>query len=78
MFVLYFMGAVTTGVALIAALVGVREVWRYSALTCLMLSSVSHPPVLPEVHGLADYAVAHVVARFWLPSSCFIHRDYCH
>lgn len=78
MFVLYFMGAATTGVALIAALVGVREVWRYSAVICFMLSSVSHQQVLRDVHGLANYVVANVIARFWLPSSCFIHRDYRH
>ena len=53
-FVLYFVGAATTGVALIAALVGVREVWRHSAIICLMLSSVSHS----EVHDLAEFVVA--------------------
>lgn len=42
MFVLYLIGATTTGVALLAALVGVRMVWRYSAIICLMLSSVCH------------------------------------
>ena len=53
MFVLYFIGAASTGVALTAALVGVRDVWRYSAIICLVLSSVSHPEVLPEVQNLA-------------------------
>lgn len=43
MFVLYFTGALTTGVGLIAALIGVREVWRYSAIMNLILSSVSNP-----------------------------------
>lgn len=46
MFVLYFIGATATGVALIAALVGVREVWRYSVLTCLLLSSLAFGSLL--------------------------------
>lgn len=74
MFVLYFIGATTTGVALIAALVGLREVWRYSIITCLILSSVGHPQVLPE----AQNSVANVIARFWLPSPCLIHYDHRH
>lgn len=78
MFVLYFIGAATTGVALIAALVGVREVWPYRVITCLMLSSVCHPQVLPEAQNLAQYVVANFVARFWLPSPCLIHRDHRH
>ena len=52
-FVLYIIGAATTGAALIAALVGVRAVWRYHVVACLMLSSVCHSRVLPEAHDLA-------------------------
>lgn len=48
MFLLYFIGAATTGVALIAALIAVRAVWRYSAIACLMLSSVCQSHVLLE------------------------------
>lgn len=78
MFVLYSTGATTTGVALIAALIGVRGVWRYSAITCVMLSSVCGPQVLPEAHDLARYVVANLTARFWLPPPCFIHREHRH
>ncbi|CAF9918121.1 MAG: hypothetical protein ALECFALPRED_000566 [Alectoria fallacina] len=46
MFVLYFIGAATTGVALIAALVGVREVWPYRVITCLMLTSLAFGSLL--------------------------------
>ena len=53
MFVLYFTGALSTGVGLIAALVGVREVWRYSAIMNLILSSVCHPKVFREAHDSA-------------------------
>ena len=53
MFVLYFTGALTTGVGLIAALIGVREVWRYSAIMNLILSSVSDPKIFPEAHDSA-------------------------
>ena len=73
-FVLYFIGAITTGVALIAALVGLREVWRYSIITCLILSLVSHPQVLPE----AQDSVANALARVFLSSPCFIHYDHRH
>ena len=52
-FVLYLAGAIATGMALIAALVGVREVFRYSAMICSMLSSVRHPQVF---HGLSHLA----------------------
>ena len=48
MFVLYVMGVSTTGVALLTALVGVRNAWRYSAVTNIMLSSVGAPKVLPH------------------------------
>ncbi|CAF9931631.1 hypothetical protein IMSHALPRED_008670 [Imshaugia aleurites] len=46
MFVLYFIGAASTGAALTAALVGVRDVWRYSAITCLVLSSLAFGSLL--------------------------------
>lgn len=77
-FVLYFIGAATTGVAFIATLIGVRAVWRYSAITCVMLSSVRYPLFFPEAHDWAEYVIANLIARFWLPSPRFIHRDDCH
>ena len=48
MFAVYFIAAISTGTALIAALVGVRAVWRYSAVINMILSLVSHPQALPE------------------------------
>lgn len=45
-FVLYLAGAVATGMALIGALVGVREVFRYSAMICSMLSSLAFGSLL--------------------------------
>ena len=47
-------GAIATGMALIAALVGVRLVFRYSAMACSMLSSVRHPHVFHGPSHLAD------------------------
>lgn len=60
MFVLYFMGAATTGVALIAALVGVREVWRYSAVICFMLSSLAFGSLL-LASSIATIVISKVV-----------------
>ena len=48
MFGVYVIGAVSTGAALIAALIGVRGVWRYSAVTSVILSLVCYPQVLQE------------------------------
>ena len=53
-FVLYLAGAVATGMALVAALVGVREVFRYSAMICSMLSSVRHRQVFHGPSHLAN------------------------
>ena len=57
MFILYFSAAVATGVALIGALVGVNAVWRYSAITCLIFSSVCYSQVFPEAYDLANYVI---------------------
>ena len=46
LFFFYFVAAISTGTTLVAALVGVREVWRYSAFISMGLSSVCHPDAL--------------------------------
>ncbi|KAF6240948.1 hypothetical protein HO173_000741 [Letharia columbiana] len=61
MFVLYSIGATTTGVALIAALVGVRGVWRYSAITCVMLSSLAFGSLL-LASSIANIVINKVVS----------------
>ncbi|KAF6224820.1 hypothetical protein HO133_010014 [Letharia lupina] len=61
MFVLYSTGATTTGVALIAALIGVRGVWRYSAITCVMLSSLAFGSLL-LASSIANIVINKVVS----------------
>ena len=46
LFFFYFVAAVSTGITLVAALVGVRVVWRYSAIISMALSAVCHPEAL--------------------------------
>ena len=46
LFFFYFVAAISTGTTLVAALVGVRAVWRYSAI--MALSAVCHPEALSK------------------------------
>ena len=39
----YVIAASSTGTTLVAAMVGLRWVWRYSASISMVLSGVSHP-----------------------------------
>ena len=43
LFFLYSIAVISTGTTLLAALVGVRVVWRYSAFISMALSAVCHP-----------------------------------
>ena len=75
-FILFFTAAITTGVALLAALVAVRTVGRYSAISSLITLSVCHPRVFAKAGDLAKELIANFLVRFRLSSPCFIHLDH--